>query len=274
MLRATVKSLLARKFRLVLTGLSVVLGVGFTAGTFVLTDTALASFDDLFGQVYSNIDVVVQAHQAFSPGAEGNSGGGQELNPVPEDVLPKVQAVPGVRYAEGSVQSLAQIVDPATGKVIQNGGAPTIGSSWSPNLSAFTLEPGGSAPVGPDEVAVDAGTAADRNLTVGEQVRIVTPAASDTYTISGLVRFGSSNGLLGASFALFDLPTAQHLFQREGTYDFIYVQGDGSVSEDQLAARIAGVLPQGFDAITGTTAIGQQQDQIETGLGFVRTAFL
>ena len=77
MLRATFKSLLARKLRLLLTALAVVLGVGFTAGTFVLTDTALASFDDLFGQVYSNIDVVVQAHQAFSPGAEGNSGGGQ-----------------------------------------------------------------------------------------------------------------------------------------------------------------------------------------------------
>ena len=29
--------------------LAVVLGVGFTAGTYVLTDTALKSFDDLFG---------------------------------------------------------------------------------------------------------------------------------------------------------------------------------------------------------------------------------
>ena len=67
MLRATVKSLLARKLRLVLTGLAVVLGVGFTAGTFVLTDTALKSCDDLFGQVYASTDVVVQAHRAFNP---------------------------------------------------------------------------------------------------------------------------------------------------------------------------------------------------------------
>ena len=67
MLRATIKSLLARKLRLVLTALAVVLGVGFTAGTFILTDTALASFDSLFGEAYSNIDVVVQAHQVFNP---------------------------------------------------------------------------------------------------------------------------------------------------------------------------------------------------------------
>src|SRR5437588_1253826 len=74
-LRATVKSLLARKLRLVLTALAIVLGVGFTAGTFVLTDTALKSFDDLFGQVYANTDVVVQAHQAFNPTEGGGAPG-------------------------------------------------------------------------------------------------------------------------------------------------------------------------------------------------------
>ncbi len=274
MLRATVKSLLARKLRLLLTALAVVLGVGFTAGTFVLTDTALASFDDLFGQAYSNIDVVVQARQAFTPtGGGGGGGGGPELNPVPESILPKVQAVPGVRSAEGSVQAFAQIIDPATGKSITSGGAPTIGSSWSPELSAFTLVEG-AAPIGPHQVVIDAGTSADHNLSVGEQIRIGTYAGTDEYTISGVVRFGTSNSLLGASFAIFDLPTAQRLFNREGTFDFIYVQGDGSATPEQLAERISGVLPSGFQAITGATAASEQQDQVNEGLGFLRTGLL
>ena len=51
MLRATIKSLFARKLRLILTALAVVLGVGMTAGSFILTDTALKSFDDLFGDM-------------------------------------------------------------------------------------------------------------------------------------------------------------------------------------------------------------------------------
>src|SRR5206468_6940829 len=128
MLRATLKSLLARKLRLLLTAIAIVLGVGFTAGTFVLTDTALKSFDSLFNTAFANIDVVVQARQAFTPSAaSGGNGGGSELNPVPEDVLSKVSAVDGVRYAEGSVQSFAQIIDPQTGKVVQSGGAPMIG---------------------------------------------------------------------------------------------------------------------------------------------------
>jgi putative ABC transport system permease protein len=257
-----------------LTALAVVLGVGFTAGTFILTDTALASFDDLFGQAYSNVDVVIQAQQAFTPtGGGGGGGGGQELNPVPQSLLPKVQAVPGVRFAEGSVQAFAQIIDPATGKSITTGGAPTIGSSWSANLSAFTLVEG-AAPVGPHQVVIDAGTAADHHLVVGQQVRIGTFAGTDAYTISGVVRFGSSNSLLGASFAIFDLPTAQRLFDREGTFDFIYVQGDGSATPEQLAERISGVLPSGYQAITGATAASEQQDQVSEGLGFLRTGLL
>jgi putative ABC transport system permease protein len=276
MLRATIKSLLARKLRLVLTALAVVLGVGFTAGTFILTDTALASFDSLFGEAYSNIDVVVQAHQAFNPteGGGPGGGGGQELNPVPESVLPKVRAVSGVQYAEGSVQSLAQIIDPATGKVIQSGGAPTIGSSWSPNISAFTIVEG-QAPVGPHQVVIDAGTADNHQLSVGQRLRIVTVSGTGEYTISGVVRFGSSNSFLGASFAIFDLPTAQRCSNEKGNYS--HVKGDGSITPDQLAARIAeapGVLPKGYEAITGTTAASQQQDQVNQGLGFLRTGLL
>ncbi len=46
MLRAALRSVLARKVRLVLTGVSVLLGVSFMAGTYVLTDTMTRAFDD------------------------------------------------------------------------------------------------------------------------------------------------------------------------------------------------------------------------------------
>ena len=39
MFETTIKSLLARKLRLLTTGLAVLIGVAFMAGTFVLTDT-------------------------------------------------------------------------------------------------------------------------------------------------------------------------------------------------------------------------------------------
>ncbi|HTG46647.1 MAG TPA: ABC transporter permease, partial [Actinomycetota bacterium] len=266
MLRATLKSLLARKLRLVLTALAVVLGVGFTAGTYVLTDTALKSFDDLFGNVYAGIDVVVQGTSAFTPtgGGGGGGGGGQETKPIPENVLPTVQAVDGVQTAAGSVSGLAQIVDPTTGKVIQNGGAPTIGNSWDPDTTSLEMVQG-SGPSSPSQVAIDAGTATDHHLAVGQQIRIVTTAGPGRFTISGVVRFKASESLLGATLAVFDLPTAQRLFDREGQFDLIYVRGQSGVNPGQLATSIGAVLPKGFEAITAASAAQQQQDQVNQG---------
>ena len=274
MLRATIKSLLGRKLRLALTALAVVLGVGMTAGSFILTDTALKSFDSLFGDLFKGTDVVVQATTAFEPGAAGNSGGGSERKPIPESVLPQVQAVDGVGSADGSIGGTAWIVDPATNKVVQNGGAPPIGGSWDPNTTTLTVDAGGAPPAAPDQVVVDAGTALDHDLSVGQRIKVVTSTGPGQYTISGIIRLGTSNSLLGATLALFDLPTAQKLFDREGELDAIYVKGDGSVSPDQLAAGVGAVLPEGYQAITAASAAAEQQDQVGQGLGFLRTFFL
>jgi putative ABC transport system permease protein len=83
--RATLKSLLAKKVRLALTALAVVLGVGFMAGTYVLTDTMNKAFDEVFTTATQNTDVVVRSVSAFEPNQAGPSGGGgrDERNPVP-----------------------------------------------------------------------------------------------------------------------------------------------------------------------------------------------
>jgi putative ABC transport system permease protein len=272
--RAIAKGLLARKLRLVLTALAVVLGVGLTAGSFILTDTAIKSFDDLFGDVFHGTDVVVQASTAFAPGAQGNSGGGSERKPIPESLLAKVQAVDGVGAADGAIGSTAWIVDPATNKVIQNGGAPTIGGSWDNDVTSLTIDPGGARPIGSDQVVIDAGTATDHGLAVGQRVKIVTSTNSGEYQISGIARFGQSQSLLGATLALFDLPTAQKIFDRQGEFDAIYVKAATGVSANDLAPRIASILPSGYEAITGASAAQEQQDQVNQGLGFIRTFFV
>ena len=82
MWRATLKSLFARKVRLALTALSIVLGVGFVAGTFVLTDTLGKAFDDLFKTVFKGSDVVVQATAAFRRPKEGADGRRREPSAI------------------------------------------------------------------------------------------------------------------------------------------------------------------------------------------------
>jgi len=65
MFHVTFKSLLARKLRLLLTALAVVLGVSFVAGTLILGDTLNRTFDKLFATAYSGTDVGVRGKSAF-----------------------------------------------------------------------------------------------------------------------------------------------------------------------------------------------------------------
>ena len=65
MFKATLKSLLSRKLRLLLSGLAVVLGVMAVSGALVLADSLGRSFDALFQTIDANIDVsVIAAEEA------------------------------------------------------------------------------------------------------------------------------------------------------------------------------------------------------------------
>ena len=57
MLRITLRNLRAHKLRLLLSGLAVVLGVAFVAGTYVFTDTLSKTFDDLFTSTVSDVEL-------------------------------------------------------------------------------------------------------------------------------------------------------------------------------------------------------------------------
>src|SRR5215510_13810353 len=66
MFKIILQSLFARKRRLVTSALAVIIGVGFTAGTLVLTDTMTTIFNNLSATVYQGTDAVVRAKAVFS----------------------------------------------------------------------------------------------------------------------------------------------------------------------------------------------------------------
>jgi putative ABC transport system permease protein len=274
-LRATLKSLFSRKARLGLTAFSIVLGVGFVVGTFVLTDTMNKAFDDLFKTAYSGTDVVVRATSAFTPSEGGGGGGGNnDRGPIPDSILQTVQGVPGVASATGQVSGYAQMIDPATGKAIGGLGPPTIGGNWTTNNPSVVLR-SGSAPVGPSQVVVDAGTANKHHLSVGQQIRIVFQGQPpQTFTISGIVGFGTADNLAGATVALFDTPTAQRVLGLEGKFGEIDVVAAKGEEATQLRTQIQAVLPAGVEAVTSTTISQETANQIEKGLGVFRTVLL
>jgi putative ABC transport system permease protein len=273
--RAVLKSLLARKLRLLLTAFSIVIGIAFVAGTYVLTDTMDRAFDELFATTTADIDVVVRATSAFEPGAAGNPGGSGNVSriSVPASVLTTVQEVPGVGSAYGGVLGYAQMVDPVTDEAIGGFGPPTMGVNWQEGSSVLVLRRG-EPPSAGDQVVIDAGTADAHDLTVGDRVNILFEGPPGDFTISGIAGFGDADNLGGATLAAFETETAQRVLGREGVFDEISVEAEEGVTPSALAARIGAVLPDRVEAITATTAADEQAEALQEGLGFFRIFLL
>ena len=99
MLTVTLRSMVAHRLRLVLTTMSIALGVAFLAGTFVLTDTMHKAFDELFGKVSKGTAAVVRGRDRGYTGAGAAPRAPCRRGAARAD--PHVD--PDVRAAEGDV---------------------------------------------------------------------------------------------------------------------------------------------------------------------------
>ena len=254
MWKATIRGLLARKVRLALTALSVLLGVTFVAGTYVLTDTLDRSFQTFFDQTVQGIDLVVRPRAPF--------GGDGERERMSEGVLATVRGVPGVGTAHGFLEGYAQFVDKA-GDSIQNGGAPTIGITWaqSPKAGAPLHLVAGRRPTRDGEVAMDVGTARSQGFRVGDTVDVLLDGPKEQFEIVGLFRFGNRNEPLAVTFAAFDQATAQRVFDAPDRLDAVNVVAAPEVTDRELRSRIQGRLGSGFEVTLASQFAADRSSQ-------------
>ncbi len=269
MWRVTLKGLAAHKLRLMLTGLAIVLGVGFVAGTYVLTDTINATFTNLFEQTTKGIDVAVRSNATFS------SQGNVQRAPMPATLLDQVKRVDGVRDAEGAVAGYAQFVG-RNGKPVNTGGAPTLGVSVStvPELQSSTTLREGRRPTAPGEVAVDASTARKQGFHRGDRVKILFQGPPREFTVVGLLGFGQADNLAGATLAGFDLATAQQVLNRTGRYDEIDVVATPGTTPEVLRDRVRAALDPRYEVLTGKQLAADQAKAVGQFTKFINYALL
>src|SRR5215210_7380238 len=105
MFKLALKGILARKGRLLLTSLAVILGTSFLAGTYVFSDTLTKSFNDLFADVFEDTDAYVRSSVVI----EGDFGS-EERQRIPDSLAAAVADVPGVRSADPSVFGFARVI--------------------------------------------------------------------------------------------------------------------------------------------------------------------
>ena len=271
MRRIVLQGLLAHKLRLALTALAIVLGVTFISGTFVLTDTLHNTFTTLFGRIYQNVDFEVRGDGRVLQ-QQRRGGRDPQTNPPVDRHHGPSRPRRGLR--QGTVNGYAQFVSP-DGKAISNGGAPTLGFSYDPNpqLAALHLSQG-TAPTSSHDVVMDAGTAQKYHFKVGDHVRVLLSGPPQTFTLSGIVRFGTANNLAGATIAAFKLPVAQRLFGEVGRYDAIDILTSPGADKSTVQHAIAATLPKGVEVVTGQTVANEQSNDVNQSLSFFSTALL
>ena len=85
----------------------------------------------------------------------------------------------------------------------------------------------------------------------------------EPFTISGLAEFAGQESLGGATFAIFTLPRAQELFDKEGMLDGISIAASDGVSPEQLVQEIEPILPPSTQVQTGVQETQDATQDVE-----------
>ena len=263
----TIRGLLSRKVRALLTGLAVLLGVAMISGTYVFTDTINSTFDKVFEDANEGVDVVVSGRSEF------DTDNGAVSQEIPESLVDRVKSVPGVLLAAGNVEDTASIFK-ANGDQIKTGGAPPLLFSRPPERFDPLNYVEGEPPANPGEVAINKGTADDEDLKIGDRVSLVGRSGRENFTISGLATFGDVESLGGATVSVVTLPKAQRLADQPGQVDSIQVAAEPGVTPDELVTRIERVMPSKVEVKTGQQDADDEAESIQNSLSFLNILLL
>ncbi|MGI5161575.1 FtsX-like permease family protein [Microbispora sp. CA-102843] len=262
MWRLIVRNTVARRGRLALTLLAVLLGVTFVTGSLVLTDTSQRLLDDQFRTATAGVDLTVRDAAAF----DSAMGVEVERDPLPAEVVDRVRAVPGVAAATPVVRGQGLLA--VAGKTIVPAG-PSLLLSWEPApVGAFTLR-AGRAPVAEGEVVVDAATARRHRIGLGAEVT-VRAERTERLRVVGLAGFGAAEGLPNTTVALVALPAAQRLLALDGNASEVAVVAAGGTDTQRLRAAVSAALGSGYEVSSSRDVAASSAAAAKTQISYLQ----
>jgi putative ABC transport system permease protein len=268
MIGVALKGLAARKVRALLTAFAVVIGVSMVSGTYVLTDTMQRAFDGIYTASYESSDAVVSGKEVVAGSSSGKAS-------VPESLLAKVRAVPGVEAAAGTIggdeSSEAEIIG-RDGKGLARGGAPAMAVGHdpaNPQFDPLDLKTG-DWPSGASQVVIDASTADREGYGVGDTVKVSTFGQTRPYEVTGIATFGGVNSLGGATITAFELSTAQRLLHKERVFDGISIAAAKGTPTAEVVRSVRPLLPDSLQVRDSAAEAKIQAEESNEGLAFIR----
>ncbi|MGW0869057.1 ABC transporter permease [Streptomyces sp. NPDC002740] len=260
MLKATLRSFLAHKGRLLLSALAVVLSVAFVAGSLIFSDTVTRTFDRLFAS--TSADVTVGPSDDLKASVPTGA-----VQTVPASLAEEVARVDGVAstHADVSVENIT-VVDGGNKSVGPTTGAPTIATDWYVTDRSPVKLTSGHAPQGAGEAMLDADTADKKHVKIGDTLTVMAQPGSFKVKIVGIATFTTTNP--GAALVFLDPKTAaDQLLGSPDKATSISVDAAPGVSDAALERRVTAAVGAGpYDV---KTADEQAQSSAEALGGFL-----
>ncbi|MQA06635.1 MAG: FtsX-like permease family protein [Streptosporangiales bacterium] len=261
MFRTTLRSLRAHGARLVFSSLAIILGVGFAAGTFVLTDTIQHGYRASFAADAQRLDVVAEP--------KGAAGG-----KLPAGLLDDVRDTTGVGTAQARYQGYGQLLD-EDGRPAGGGqGFAQVDTVAAAKSLRWQEASKGRLPAADDELVLDAAAAKRFGFGIDETVRLVD--ADDevrSYTLVGLMDLENSPQYAGAPYAGVTASQAKLLAGVDAKVRIDVLTASGS-SAGAVERDIATTLPGGWRAYTSDQYTEKQLEAIASELTQLRTGLL
>ncbi|MEV1067780.1 FtsX-like permease family protein [Streptomyces sp. NPDC050263] len=255
MLKATLRSFLAHKGRLLLSALAVVLSVAFVAGSLIFSDTVTRTFDRLFAS--TSADVTVEPRDDLSSSVPSGA-----VQTVPASLAGQLARVDGVEstHADVSVENIT-VVDSDNKSVGPTTGAPTIATDWYVTDRSPVKLTSGHAPRGAGEAMLDADTADKKHVKIGDTLTVMAQPGSFKAEIVGIATFTTTNP--GAALVFLDPKTAAgQLLGSADKATSISVDAAQGVSDAVLKQRVAATL--GSEASSGAYEVKTADEQAES----------
>lgn len=262
MFRLALRSARAHWRRFALTATAVVVGVAFVVGAFVLTDGLATSIRGLLDDAAGRSDLVVRP----ATGSRGGPGGifGGSRAGVPTALLSTLRSVPGVAAADGVVSGPGQLLD----KGGRSGSFDfMLISNWpsDPDLFGVRLRTG-SPPLGGEDVVIDARTAEERRLTVGDRVSVATRRGVVEARISGVAEQTGSGLITAAPILAFSADRAAELVGVPGWFSVVNIRLSPGADAESVTSELQRVAGPGVSVVSSAALLDAAKADIDEEL--------
>ncbi len=275
-LKATLRSFLAHKGRLLLSALAVVLSVAFVAGSLIFSDTVSRTFDRLFAS--SSADVTVQPRDDLEAAVPTGA-----VATVPAGLARQLGGVQGVASAHPDVEvENVTVVDDRNESVGPTTGAPTLAVDWHVTERSVVELTSGRTPRGDGEAVLDADTADAKDVEIGDTLTVQAQPGSFEVEVVGIATFTTTNP--GAALVFLEPEVAAtRLLGAADRATSVSVEAAPGVPDAELKRRITAELGAGGYTIqtadetaeTASEELGAFLDVIKYAmLGFAGIAVL